>query len=74
MAQSKQAMAVALRGLGAQRIAAWAGLSLRSRDFSSTACALHVQPVPAEDNVGPAEPAGKPRWQQELGAIRTDWT
>jgi hypothetical protein len=72
MAQSKQAMAVALRGLGAQRIAAWAGLTARGRDICSSAVSQHVQPVLAEDNAA-AEPAGK-AWQKELGAIRTNWT
>ena len=73
MQQSKQAVAVALRGLGAQRIAAWVGLSGRGRDICSSAIAQHVQPVLAEDNAA-AEPTGKPGWQQELGAIRTNWT
>jgi hypothetical protein len=74
MAQSRQ-MVFALRQ-GGQGLAAWAGLAVRSRDLTSSTCLQHVLPAPADDNVTPpaAEAAGKRRWQQELGAIRTDWT
>lgn len=69
-------VAVAVRLCTAQRIGAWAGLSVRSRDLSSSTSLQHVQPVPADDSspLQAAEPAGKARWQQELGSIRTDWT
>lgn len=74
MAQSRQALAVALQG--SRRIAAWAGLGAGGRDFSNASIVQHVMPLPADDTASaPAEePAGKARWQQELGAIRTDWT
>lgn len=72
---SLQPMAVALRSLGAGRLSAWGGLAVRCREFSRTACAQHVQPV-EEEAPAPSEApsAGKARWQQELGAVRTDWT
>lgn len=64
----------ALRGLGGR--ATWAGVVVRCREFSGTACAAHVQPV--EDDAPEASTAAaaaeKPRWQRELGAVRTDWT
>lgn len=64
----------ALRGLGAGR-ATWAGVVVRCREFSGTACAAHVQPVQDDAPVaGEASAAEKPRWQRELGAVRTDWT
>ncbi|KAL4451863.1 hypothetical protein ABPG75_007525 [Micractinium tetrahymenae] len=64
----------ALRGLGAGR-ASWAGVVVRCREFSGTACAQHVQPVQEDaPEAGQASAAEKPRWQRELGAVRTDWT
>ena len=58
------ALARGLQGCG-PRAGAWAA---RCRDISSSAQFQHVQTAPAEEN------AGSQRWQQELGAIRTDWT
>ncbi len=64
----------ALRGLGAGR-ATWAGVVVRCREFSGTACAAHVQPVQEDaPEAGQVSAAEKPRWQRELGAVRTDWT
>lgn len=73
MAQSTKALALALRGLAAQRAAAWAGLSVRCRDLTTTSGAAHVQAAPAEEE-GVPQPAGQERWRRELGAVRTDWT
>jgi hypothetical protein len=51
-------------------------LGVGSRDFSNSSIVQHVMPLPVDDSASPpaAEPAGKARWQQELGAIRTNWT
>lgn len=69
--QSAAPLAVALRGLGAQRLAAaW----LNFRSFSHTSMSQQsAQPAAAEEEAM-TEAAGKARWQQELGAVRTDWT
>ena len=66
------AVALLLRRLGASGgLAAGGALAARCRDVSTCTTLLHVQPAPSDDA---EQPAPRPRWQRELGAIRTDWT
>lgn len=65
---------LALRSLVALPRAGGAACAVSlAREFGSSAAALHVEPVQAE-NDAPAQKAGMARWQRELGVIRNDWT
>lgn len=48
-------------------------INLGLRHLSTSSSPQHVQPAPVDD-LPTATSGDKPRWQRELGAIRTDWT
>jgi hypothetical protein len=75
MSQSKMALTALLRGLarhGECIQGTPAALVSGFRCIGTSVTGMHVQPVPAEDVSGAQ--AENPRWQRELGIIRTDWT
>lgn len=78
MAQSAVLALAGLRGSAPRALAgAWAGLA---RSLHTGQVVMHVQAVEDEAAAAPeqqtaaAAAAGAPRWTQDLGAIRTDWT
>jgi len=71
--QSRHGILGIVRRLTAGQGAATGGIAASIRQISSAMTSQHVQMAPSYDNQQ-SEIDVKPRWQRELGAIRTDWT
>ena len=73
MLQSRQAISGLVRRLAAGHGDAPFAFTLGLRNLSGSSTTQHVQPAPLDDHSS-ASDGETPRWQRELGSIRTDWT
>lgn len=73
MMQSRKAVSALARRFAAGQGDAPTACTLGFRHLSGSPAVHHVQAALAEDEPV-SSPNDTPRWKQELGVIRTDWT